>query len=145
MKDISIELTKLKELFVPIAQNFSSGKKQYLNSILDKIITELNYRENTIGNLNSKLSGLKDKDEYDNFYNQLLDILILMGIDSSLTILNFRKDFLTWMIEHKEELKRPFTYQELINTYKMIMFYEGLENKMPLNFAELKKYWNDQA
>ncbi len=145
MKDLTIPLTKLKELFAPIASNFSSSKKQYLNSILETIITELNYREDIIGNLNAKLSGFKNKDDYDNEYNRVMDILILLGADSLIYIQSFRKDYVDWMIEHRKELKRPFTIMQLVSTYQLMILFATDKERMPLYFTELKQFMDVTA
>jgi hypothetical protein len=140
MKNIDSELLKLKDLLEPLTRNASFGKKAYANAVMETIITELNYREVAIGNLNSKLNGFADRYDYLTTFQKCIDILMILGA-SGLSIEIFRKECLDWILNNSKELKRPFTFKELISTHKMLIMFEGLNDKYPESLAELKEFW----
>lgn len=141
MKTISVEddLLKLKELLQPLIKGFSEGKKSYINAILMRLITEINFRDNKFVAFQAKVHGYKDQTEFLDNYEMYGDLFALMG-GTELDFIQLRKDCIDWMLNHAQELTRPFGFKELLNVHEHLALYRMIEERWPENFKELKNY-----
>jgi hypothetical protein len=139
--NVEDDVKKLKDLMQPVLKGFSEAKKNYVNSILERIITELNFRDNRFVEFQSKAHKFKQPTDFLDKFEMYSDLFALCGC-SDIDYIKLRKDCIDWMLEHSVELIKPFTLKQLFDVHEHLSIYRLIEERWPDNFKELKEYIN---
>jgi hypothetical protein len=143
MKTIDTKLEILKDLIDPLLKGASPQKIKYAKELFLDIITDLNTSELKLKNLEAKVNGFSNTDDYLTSYQKALDILILIGAnDIPYDVLMYRN--MRWICEHNDKQIKPFTFMQLYQTNKLLTMFEGLEDRMPESTDELKTYFENK-
>jgi hypothetical protein len=135
-------LDKLMALLEPMAKKMSIGQRSYANKLLQDIVTDLNYKQAQIHNLEAKLNGFNDHKDYSTYFNKCVSVLGTMCV-SEVEFEMLRKQCMDWIDKNKGSLKRYPTWQEIYHTHKALCLFETIHERYPVDFDELKKSMED--
>jgi hypothetical protein len=143
MNNLEVNLEKLKEVLEPITKNMTFGRKQYVNKLFAEIILTVNEGEMKHENFKAKMLGFSTFDEYIDSLTKAIAFLQCLGmvhIDFQFS----KKEIIEWMIDHNQELGKQMTVNQMLNTHRMVAHYQLFnDDKLPVTYAELKKYVED--
>lgn len=141
MNKLETKLETVKDILTPFLTGASPQKRKYANELMGDIVFEINKAEVNNELLLAKLNGYSNINDYQTQVQKSLDILVLMGANS-VDLNTMRKDCLNWITQHREGVKRPFTFGELAATCRMVAVFEACNDRMPNDLTELKNWYN---
>jgi hypothetical protein len=136
MKKIKEEITKLVEYINKESKTISHGKKKYSESILKRILFELD-------SLSLRFEMIKgySPHEYDMLLTKTIQILSFYGFSSiDYTESSFSGEIVQFMYENKEViLKKKVDYNRLNNIRKLYKLYLIEYDEKPKKIIDLNK------